>query len=180
MTKYEVKRFVESFINKFKGSISLIDKNQDVYTINLPEILKADIRKLDRGMVLIGTYYPSKYEYIALGNKTVMCMLNKVARPVCSVIGHPSLHGVLFVLKIEARDGKNKPKKAQIVSMISGQGIDSITLPRLFTKFASKSVKGTGLGLFISKGIIEAGGKIWGENNPDGRGAKFSFSLPTR
>ena len=52
-------------------------------------------------------------------------------------------------------------------------------LPRLFTKFASKSFKGTGLGLFISKGIVEAhGGKIWGENNVDGVGATFSFSLP--
>src|SRR5215813_13073539 len=62
----------------------------------------------------------------------------------------------------------------------SGQGIDQSILPRLFTKFASKSYKGTGLGLFISKGIIEAhGGKIWGENNSDGRGAKFSFSLTT-
>ena len=62
----------------------------------------------------------------------------------------------------------------------SGQGIDQNILPRLFTKFASKSYKGTGLGLFISKGIIEAhGGKIWGENNSDGRGAKFCFSLPT-
>ncbi|HYA84242.1 MAG TPA: HAMP domain-containing sensor histidine kinase, partial [Candidatus Bathyarchaeia archaeon] len=61
-----------------------------------------------------------------------------------------------------------------------GQGIDSSILPRLFTKFTSTSYKGTGLGLFISKGIIEAhGGKIWGENNSDGRGAKFSFSLPT-
>src|SRR5215469_12614858 len=55
-----------------------------------------------------------------------------------------------------------------------GQGIDSSLLPRLFTKFASKSYKGTGLGLFISKGIIEAhGGKIWAENNIEGKGAKF-------
>ena len=61
-----------------------------------------------------------------------------------------------------------------------GHGIDSSILPRLFTKFTSTSYKGTGLGLFISKGIIEAhGGKIWCENNPDGIGAKFSFSLPT-
>jgi two-component system sensor histidine kinase VicK len=52
-------------------------------------------------------------------------------------------------------------------------------MPRLFTKFASKSVKGTGLGLFISKSIVEAhGGKIWAENNIDGKGATFSFSLP--
>ena len=63
----------------------------------------------------------------------------------------------------------------------SGQGIDSTILPRLFTKFASKSYKGTGLGLFISKGIIEAhGGKMWAENNIDGKGATFYFSLPSR
>jgi two-component system sensor histidine kinase VicK len=61
----------------------------------------------------------------------------------------------------------------------TGSGIHPEILPRLFTKFASKSEIGTGLGLFISKSIIEAhGGKIWGENNPDGRGATFSFSLP--
>jgi two-component system sensor histidine kinase VicK len=61
----------------------------------------------------------------------------------------------------------------------SGQGIDDSMLPRLFTKFASKSHLGTGLGLFISKGIVEAhGGKIWGKNNVDGIGATFSFSLP--
>ena len=52
-------------------------------------------------------------------------------------------------------------------------------MPRLFTKFISKSVAGTGLGLFISKSIVEAhGGKIWAENNADGKGATFAFSLP--
>jgi two-component system, OmpR family, sensor histidine kinase VicK len=62
----------------------------------------------------------------------------------------------------------------------TGEGIDASMLPRLFTKFASKSHHGTGLGLFISKGIVEAhGGKIWAKNNVDGVGATFSFSLPT-
>ena len=52
-------------------------------------------------------------------------------------------------------------------------------MPRLFTKFATRSDVGTGLGLYISKNIIEAhGGKIWAENNSDGSGATFSFSLP--
>ena len=62
----------------------------------------------------------------------------------------------------------------------SGQGIDHEILPRLFTKFATKSdIGGTGLGLFISKSIVEAhGGKVWAENNADGKGATFSFSLP--
>ena len=60
----------------------------------------------------------------------------------------------------------------------TGTGIDPEILPRLFSKFASKSYQGTGLGLFISKGIIEAhGGRIWAENNADERGATFSFSI---
>ena len=62
----------------------------------------------------------------------------------------------------------------------TGPGIDSQILPRLFTKFATKSTTGTGLGLFISKSIIDAhGGKIWGKNNyPEVKGATFGFSLP--
>jgi len=59
-----------------------------------------------------------------------------------------------------------------------GPGIDPEIMPRLFTKFAAKSDIGTGLGLFISKSIVEAhGGKIWAENSADGRGATFTFSL---
>jgi signal transduction histidine kinase len=62
----------------------------------------------------------------------------------------------------------------------TGQGIDPEILPKLFTKFATKSESGTGLGLFISKSIVEAhGGKVWAENNCTGKGATFSFSLPT-
>jgi signal transduction histidine kinase len=63
----------------------------------------------------------------------------------------------------------------------SGIGIDEEILPRLFTKFASKSKKGTGLGLYICKNIIEAhGGRIWGENNTESPGATFSFTLPIK
>jgi signal transduction histidine kinase len=65
----------------------------------------------------------------------------------------------------------------------SGSGIDPEILPRLFTKFAAKSDEGTGLGLYISKSIIEAhGGRIWAENNnvdrEGRRGATFHFTLP--
>ena len=74
------------------------------------------------------------------------------------------------------------PTNNEIVVTITdtGPGIDSEILPKLFTKFATKSATGTGLGLFISKSIIEAhGGKIWGKNNnPEGKGATFGFSLP--
>jgi two-component system, OmpR family, sensor histidine kinase VicK len=61
----------------------------------------------------------------------------------------------------------------------TGIGIDPEILPRLFGKFATKADKGTGLGLYISKGIVEAhGGQIWAENNNDGKGATFSFTIP--
>ncbi len=72
--------------------------------------------------------------------------------------------------------------KAIVSIKDTGSGIDPEILPRLFTKFATKSTTGTGLGLYISKNIIEAhSGRIWAENNKDNggaRGATFSFSLP--
>src|SRR5215204_2720767 len=76
--------------------------------------------------------------------------------------------------------GSSSSSRQVIVSVKdSGAGIDPEILPRLFTKFVTKSDKGTGLGLFISKSIIEShGGKIWAENNSDGKGAMFTFSLP--
>ena len=61
----------------------------------------------------------------------------------------------------------------------TGRSIDPELMPRLFTKFASKSETGTGLGLYLSKKIIEAhSGKIWAENNKEGKGATFTFTLP--
>ena len=78
-------------------------------------------------------------------------------------------------------NNNNNDEKEVVVSVKdSGNGIDPSIFPRLFSKFATNSPKGTGLGLFISKSIIEAhGGRIWGENNPDGKGAAFTISLPT-
>ena len=67
----------------------------------------------------------------------------------------------------------------QISITDNGTGIDNEILPKLFSKFATKSFHGIGLGLFISKSIIEAhGGRIWAENNQKGQGATFSFVLP--
>jgi signal transduction histidine kinase len=82
--------------------------------------------------------------------------------------------GTIFV-SVESKDG-------QVVVSVKddGQGIDPSILPKLFRKFASKSeIGGTGLGLFISKSIIEAhGSRLSAENNKDGKGATFAFSLP--
>jgi signal transduction histidine kinase len=86
-------------------------------------------------------------------------------------------------LRVERRkteDDGGDSKEIIVVSIRdTGIGIDAAIMPKLFTKFASKSFQGTGLGLYISKNIVEShGGKLWAENNKDGKGATFSFSLP--
>jgi signal transduction histidine kinase len=74
---------------------------------------------------------------------------------------------------------ENQQRKLIVSVKDSGDGIDPDILPKLFSKFVTKSYHGTGLGLYICRGIIEAhGGKIWGENNIGGKGATFTFSLP--
>ncbi len=74
----------------------------------------------------------------------------------------------------------NDSKEVTVTVKDTGIGINPEILPRLFSKFVTRSQQGTGLGLFISKNIIEAhGGRIWAENNSlDGKGTIFGFTLP--
>ena len=61
----------------------------------------------------------------------------------------------------------------------SGKEIEPEIYPKLFTKFTTSSFVGTGLGLYVSKNIVEAhGGRIYARNKPNGKGATFSISLP--
>ena len=87
--------------------------------------------------------------------------------------------GRISITVTEKKDNNNNKKELIFSIKDTGSGIHPEILPRLFSKFATKSFAGTGLGLFISKHIIEAhGGKIWAENNSNGKGATFYFSIP--
>ena len=78
-----------------------------------------------------------------------------------------------------SNNNANNDKEAVVTIMDTGYGITPEIMQKLFSKFVTTSSHGTGLGLFISKGIIEAhGGRIWAENNSNGVGSSFSFSLP--
>ena len=78
-----------------------------------------------------------------------------------------------------SNNNANDDKEAVVTIMDTGCGITPEIMQKLFSKFVTTSSHGTGLGLFISKGIIEAhGGRIWAENNSNGVGSSFSFSLP--
>jgi signal transduction histidine kinase len=94
-----------------------------------------------------------------------------------------------FVTDIMIKKDNINGKGGEILVSIkdTGTGIASEILPKLFTKFTTKSsiAGGTGLGLFISKSIIEMhGGSIWAfnndEKNKDERGSTFTFSLPLK
>jgi two-component system sensor histidine kinase VicK len=101
---------------------------------------------------------------------------------VMQVISNLMNNAIKFTLKgtITVTTKKKEENNEIIVSIKdTGSGIDPEIMPRLFSKFATKSQTGTGLGLFVSQNIVEAhGGKIWAENNSDGRGCTFSLSLP--
>ena len=88
--------------------------------------------------------------------------------------------GEITVSIMEEEDNNNDQyNDIKIKIHDTGKGIDTELLPRLFQKFATKSDKGTGLGLYISKNIIEAhGGKIWTNKTTNGKGAIFVFTLP--
>ena len=75
---------------------------------------------------------------------------------------------------------KNNVNYALVTVRDTGEGVNPEILPKLFSKFITKSFEGIGLGLYISKNIVEAhGGKIWaGNNSDDGKGAIFRFTLP--
>ena len=95
--------------------------------------------------------------------------------------------GSITVIVETKKINNNNSNKVIVSIKDTGTGIDSEILPKLFTKFATKSsiAGGTGLGLFISKSIIEMhGGSIWAfnndEKNKDDRGSTFTFSLPVK
>ena len=83
---------------------------------------------------------------------------------------------ITIILKKEA-----KTNQATVTIKDSGPGIDPEIIPHLFSKFKTKSEKGLGLGLYISKNIVEAhGGKIEAYNNPNSKGATFIVTLPLK
>jgi signal transduction histidine kinase len=132
-------------------------------------------------MSVLADHNRSQIRLLCLNNEDIIVNADK--ERVTQVISNLLSNAIKFTNEGEEisvdvkRD--NTAKQINISIKDTGQGIDAEIYPRLFTKFATKSIVGTGLGLFISKKIIEAhDGRIWAENNPDGKGATFYFSLP--
>jgi signal transduction histidine kinase len=108
---------------------------------------------------------------------------NRIAQVISNLLNNAlkfTSEGYVMITAEKKRDKNSNTHDVAIISVCdSGSGVDPEIMPRLFTKFSSKSFSGTGLGLYICKNIIEAhGGRIWAENNKDANGATFSFTLP--
>ena len=94
-------------------------------------------------------------------------------------IPHGGLVSIVFKRMRIAGNGDNNKEIVVVSIKDDGLGIRPEVFPKLFTKFTTTSFQGMGLGLFISKNIVELhGGRIWAENNKDDKGSTFSFSLP--
>lgn len=119
-------------------------------------------------------------------NSIVLADRNGISRVISNLIDNslkflPGIGGIITISTKSVNDntGGNSIHSIEILIQDNGSGIDEEVLPKLFTKFASKSLNGIGLGLYISKNIIEAHkGTITAKNNPGNIGARFVIMLP--
>jgi two-component system, OmpR family, sensor histidine kinase VicK len=142
----------------------------------------SEISKIDKNVIL--SFSCSE----KLESTPIIADENRIKQVICNLIDN----AIKFTQRGEiiiATEIDKKHNQVMVKVKDTGKGIDSDILPKLFTRFTTISEKGTGLGLYICKGIIEAhNGRIWAENNYDrsrtdatdgeADGATFSFSLP--
>ena len=167
-------------------SVSLIESQSlklEKELFNLNGIIVDNIKSAKRQFLPIGTKSNLKIIYDRASETDVYVNADKYK--ISQVVYNLLNNAIKFTkegsitISIKRKGGEGENKKAIVVSVKdTGEGIDSEMLPRLFTRFATKSFAGTGLGLFVSKHIIEAhDGEIWAENNAEGKGATLSFTL---
>ena len=156
----------------------IFDLNQVIS--NIIEDHKSIILKKNNKVKLL--FYPSKEILLVEADK------ERIVGVISNLLSNAikfSKEGEIFV-STEMKDNNNNNNNnnnfhALVTVKDTGEGIDPEILPKIFSKFITKSFEGLGLGLYISKNIVEAhGGKIWAENNNKNgnHGAIFYFTLP--
>jgi signal transduction histidine kinase len=174
VTKFESKLFKpnkevfslnESIVNIIKELEHISDNTKKIkfeYHFDTEYLVDADCRRI--GQVISNL----------IDNSIKSISEQDIGRGVISISIEKTINAITTI-----RDDYDSQHMVIVSIKDTGIAIDNEILPRLFTKFATKSFQGTGLGLYISKNIIEAhGGKIWAENNKDGIGATITFTLP--
>jgi signal transduction histidine kinase len=151
--------------------------NKEIFDLNevisnIIEDHKSIIAKENYRVKLL--FYPSKETLLVEADK------ERIVGVISNLLSNAikfTKEGEIFVSTEMKEDNNNN--YALVTVKDTGDGIDPEILPKIFSKFITKSFEGIGLGLYISKYIVEAhSGKILAENNIDGKGATFSFTLP--
>ena len=181
----------EKILDVTKFESKLFKPNKEVFSLN--ELIVNVVKELeyildDTKKIKFEYHFDTEYLVDADSRRIGQVISNLIDNSIKSISEQGTGRGVISIStsieKITSTITTSRddyyPQHMVIVSIKdTGIALDNEILPRLFTKFATKSFQGTGLGLYLSKNIIEAhGGKIWAENNKDGIGATISFSLP--
>jgi two-component system sensor histidine kinase VicK len=156
--------------NTLKLNKEIFDLNQKV--LKVIDDLKITTHRERKNIKIVSNIIPDKLEICADKSRIFEVLSNLIRNS----IRFSDEKEATIIVNAEQKEGY-----AVVKVMDNGRGIDPEIMPKLFTKFATKSYQGIGLGLYISKSIVEAhGGKIWAENNRNGKGATFTFTLPVQ
>jgi two-component system sensor histidine kinase VicK len=190
----EYDKFLDAIISNAKRLQRLANDILDATQIE-SHLLKLDKKPLNLSEIIYDVVQGYKHQ-IEKGDKNknnnlkLICDSNNSTitleadrNKISQVISNLLSNAIKFTEKgtILVKAEKNKDDEVIVTVKDTGTGIDAEIFPRLFSMFVSKLYEDTGLGLFISKSIVEAhGGRIWAENNSDGKGASFSFTVPIK
>ena len=156
--------------NTLKLNKEVFDLNQKV--LQVIDDLKITTYRERKNIKIVSNSIPDKLEIYADKSRIFEVLSNLIRNS----IRFSDEEEATIIVNVEQKEGY-----AVVEVRDNGRGIDPEIMPKLFTKFATKSYQGIGLGLYISKSIVEAhGGKIWAENNRNGKGATFTFTLPVQ
>jgi two-component system, OmpR family, sensor histidine kinase VicK len=167
-------------LNKIKFDLKEVILNA-IEDTKLMFLLESNKVKLEfRNMMKAGGEVDSHNDIFVVGDR------NRITQVISNLLDNAlkfTSEGVVSVdvSRKQKQEEQDHHEEAIVTVQDTGSGISPEIFPRLFTKFSSKSFSGTGLGLYISKSIIEAlNSKIWAQNNNEQgkHGATFSFSLP--
>jgi two-component system sensor histidine kinase VicK len=156
--------------NTLKLNKEVFDLNQKV--LHVIDDLKITTYRERKNIKIVSNSISDKLEIYADKSRIFEVLSNLIRNS----IRFSDEEEATIIVNVEQKEGY-----AVVEVRDNGRGIDPEIMPKLFTKFATKSYQGIGLGLYISKSIVEAhGGKIWAENNRNGKGATFTFTLPVQ
>ena len=171
-------------ITKIESNTLSLNKEQFCFDELIPEVIKDFKNNPNHKQI--------RFEYNNLVNKcTIFADKNRISQVLSNLIENSVKFidgkGMISVTVEKKEDDKsnhisietNTKDMIFVTVKDDGKGIDKEIMPKLFTKFVTKSFQGTGLGLYISKKIVEAhGGSLSADNNLNGKGATLCFSLP--